>query len=103
MKKIIEEFRKKNIDTTLVERRLTTRLQECAKELTKAKKAWNDSTIQVISREQVIETLESLLDTISDEINRCPAQLETLGWLMECYWANEQNKLRLQKLKGSDI
>lgn len=103
MKKIIEEFKKKNIDTTIIERKLTARIQECAKELTKTKKAWNDSTIQVVPRRQVIETLESLLETISDEINRCPAQLETLEWLMECYWTNEQNKLRLQKLKGADI
>lgn len=99
MKKIVEEFKKKQIDTTLIERRLTARLQNCAKELTKTKKAWNDSTIEVITREQVIEILENLLDTIGDEINRCPAMLESLSWLMECYWTNEQNKLRLQKIK----
>lgn len=101
MKKIVEEFKKKQIDTTLIERRLTTRLQAAAKELTKTKTAWNNSTLKTISRGQIIEVLESLMNTISDEINRSPVSLEMLEYLYECYWINEQFKVKLKNIKES--
>lgn len=99
MKKIVEEFKKKQIDTTLIERRLTTRLQAAAKELTKTRKAWNDSTKKVISRAQVLEVLESLSNTISDFIDRSPVTVDMMEWLYTCYVINEQYKLRIKKLK----
>lgn len=99
MKKIVEEFKKKQIDTTLIERRLTARLQAAAKELTKTKKAWNNSTMKVISRAQIIEVLEKLIETISDEIDRSPVTVDMMEYLYTCYIIKEQYKLRLQKIK----
>lgn len=99
MKKIVKDFKKKPIDTTIIERRLTTRAQNMAQELTKIKEGWNNSTYEVVSRDNIIETLESVANVISDMIERCPTQLDTLEKMYECYFINEQYKLRLKKLK----